>query len=65
MKLKKEDLLANIFKSMEGIFDIFRPSEDMAEFLNVQGKLEPPSLLYNFNNLAFLNLREFYLNARH
>ena len=40
-KLCKEDLLVNIFKCVEGIFDILFTSEDMADFLNSQGKLEP------------------------
>ena len=35
----------NVFKSMEGVFDIFCRSEDMAEFLNLQGKLEPLTLM--------------------
>ena len=44
MKLCKEDLLVNVFKSVGGIFVIFRPREDMADFLNLQGKLEPQTL---------------------
>ena len=31
----------NIFKSMEGIFDTYSESKDMADFSNLPGKLEP------------------------
>ena len=48
MRLCKEDLLLNIFISMEGIFDIFCPNEDMVGFLNLQGKQESLILKYNF-----------------
>ena len=34
----------NIFKPMEGIFNIYCQSKDMADFLSLQGKLEPPDL---------------------
>ena len=34
----------NIFKCLDRIFDILCPSEDMADFLNLQGKLEPLTL---------------------
>ena len=44
MKLCKYDLLANIFNSIEGILDIHCQSKDMADFLNLQGRLESPSL---------------------
>ena len=40
MKLCKEDPLANVFKFTEGDFDIYCPSEGMADFSNLQGKLE-------------------------
>ena len=42
MKFGEEDLLVNIFKCLEEIFDIFCPSEDMASFLKLKlhGKLE-------------------------
>ena len=33
----------NIFKSVEGIFDKYSQSKNMANFLNLQGKLEPPT----------------------
>ena len=44
MKLCKDDLLANIFNSIEGIHDIHYQSKDMVDFLNLQGRLESPSL---------------------
>ena len=44
MKLCKDDLLVNIFKSMQGIFDICSQSKNMADFLNSQGKLETLTL---------------------
>ena len=31
----------NIFNSMEGIFDIYCEGKAMADFLNLQGKVEP------------------------
>ena len=34
----------NIFKSIEGTYDISRPSTDMTEFFNLQGKLGPSTL---------------------
>ena len=43
MKLE-DNLVVNTFKSVEGIFDSFLPSEDKADFLNLQGKLEPLTL---------------------
>ena len=44
MNFCKEDLLVNIFKSIEVIFYTFCPSENIEDFLNLQGKLEPPVL---------------------
>ena len=44
MKVYKEYLLANIFKSIEATLDNCFPSEDMEDFLNLQGKLEPTTL---------------------
>ena len=41
MKLCKENLQVNVFRFTQGIFDIYCPSEDMADFLNSQGKLGP------------------------
>ena len=46
MTLCRKNLLANIFKSIEGILGIFCPSEDVADFLNSQGTLEPPTLRF-------------------
>ena len=43
MKLCKEDRLVDMFKSMEGIFDIYCESKNMAHFLNLQGTLAPPT----------------------
>ena len=43
MKLCKNDLLVNILKSSEGIFEIYCQSKDMADFVNLQDKLEPPT----------------------
>ena len=45
--------LVNIFKSIEGIFDILCPSGDMAELLNLQGKLEPLTLKHDLINCGF------------
>ena len=45
MKRSKKDLLVNIFKCTQGIFDIYSPSQEMANFLNLQGKLEPLTLI--------------------
>ena len=42
MNLCKQDLLMDIFISIEGNFDTFCSSKDKANFLNLQGKLEPP-----------------------
>ena len=39
MKLSKEDLMVNTFNFTRGIFDVYCPSEDMADFLYLQGKL--------------------------
>ena len=44
MKLCKKDLLVNVFKSIEGIFNIYCRSKDMADLLNLQDKGEPPTL---------------------
>ena len=44
MKLCKEDLQVNIFKSIEGIFDVYGQSKDMADFHNLQGTLEARTL---------------------
>ena len=44
MKLCKEDLLVNILKSAEGIFDIYYQSPDMTDFHNLQYTLEPLDL---------------------
>ena len=41
MKLCKEDLMLNIFKFTEGTFDIYHSNKDMADYHNLQGKLEP------------------------
>ena len=45
MKLCKGDLLVNIFKSIEGIFDIYYQIKDMAGFHNLESKLEPQTLM--------------------
>ena len=47
----KEDCLVNIFKFIQEIFDIYFQSEDMANFLHLQGKLKSSNLkkLYAFN----------------
>ena len=39
----------NIWKPLVGILDILCPIEDMADFLNLQGKLEPMTLKVNLN----------------
>ena len=44
MKLSKEDRLVKIFKFIEVIFEIYCQSNDMADFLNLQGKLEHATL---------------------
>ena len=44
MKLFKEDVLVDIVKFTQGIFDIYCSSEDMGDFLNLQGKLESTTL---------------------
>ena len=43
MKLCKEDLLVNILESIDRILNNLCPSGDMADFPNLQGKLEPPT----------------------
>ena len=45
MKVFKEDLVVNIFKSIKVIFDIYCQSKNMTNFLNFQGELEPLSLI--------------------
>ena len=47
MKLCKENLLVNI-KSIEVISDMCCKSKDMADFLDLQGKLEHPNLIIRF-----------------
>ena len=42
MKLCKGDLLVNILKYMEWIFDNFCPTDYMTDFLNLLGRLDPP-----------------------
>ena len=44
MNVRKKDLLVNILKSMEEIFNIYRQSKDMADFHNLQGQLGPLTL---------------------
>ena len=44
MKLCKEDLLVNNFKSVEEILDMDCQSKDMADFHNLKGKLESLAL---------------------
>ena len=44
MKLSKKQLLVNIFKFTEQIFDIYCQNKDMADFLNLQGRLKPVTL---------------------
>ena len=39
MKYWKKDHIVYIFKLTEEMFDIHRQSEDMANFLNLEGKL--------------------------
>ena len=36
----------SIFKFIVWIFDIYRQREDMVDFLNSQGKLQPQTLIY-------------------
>ena len=45
MKLIKEDLPVDIFKQIKGVFNIFCPSEAMADLFNLQGKMELPILI--------------------
>ena len=52
MKLCKDDLLTKIFKFIPGTFNVYCPSEDMVDFLNVQGKLKP------------LTLRKWFLSSK-
>ena len=40
----------NIFKSMEGISDIYCQSKNMANSLDLQGKLEPAALRLRFKD---------------
>ena len=42
MKICQEDLLANIFKFVQSIFDIY--CKDMADFRMLQDRLESPTL---------------------
>ena len=44
MKLWKEDLLEDNFKFLEGSF-VYYSGKDMANFLNLEGKLEPLTLI--------------------
>ena len=44
IKLSKEDRAVNIFKSIEGIFDIYCQSKHMADFLDLQDQFKPPAL---------------------
>ena len=44
-EILQEDLPVNISKSVEDIFDIFCPNEATVDFLNLQDKLEPPTLI--------------------
>ena len=47
----------NNFKSVQGIFDIFCPSEDMEDFLNLSVKLEPMTLKSFSTHIATLQFR--------
>ena len=62
MRLCQENLLVNIFKFTEGIFDICSQSKDMAEFRNSKGKLEPMTLIQGFTwrspLVAAMNMHE-------
>ena len=54
----KEDLLLNIVKFIQGIFHIFCLSEDIVDFLNLQGKLEPKAVINRRHLMDFkLNIR--------
>ena len=44
MKICEVDLLLNILKSIEGSFEFYSQSKDKADFLNLRGKLETPTL---------------------
>ena len=46
MKLSKEDLMVNIFKCTQGIFDIYCQSKTIADFYNLEGKLKPLTLIH-------------------
>ena len=39
---------SDYLESIEGIFDIFCPNEDMADFRDLQGKLEPLTFIADF-----------------
>ena len=58
MKLCKQDLLVNIFKSVEWIVDVYCQRKDKADFLNLQGKLEPPTLPGDFGGNAHRGTRQ-------
>ena len=46
MEFCKEDLLVNIFEFMEGFFfHIYCQGKYMVDFLNLQSKLETPTLI--------------------
>ena len=45
LKLCKEDILVNIVKFTGGIFGTYCQSKDVAGFHNLQGKLEPVTLI--------------------
>ena len=62
MKLWKKDLLTNILKFTQGIFDIYYQSKDTADFRNLHGKLEPATSNFTANGSKLIE--EYFLDLR-
>ena len=64
MKFCKEDLLENLFTFIKRIFDIYCQGKDLADFHNLQCKLEPVTLNLRSPknslkyNIAFLSIEK-------
>ena len=58
---KKGDRLANTFKFVEGIYDNYSKSKDMADFLDLKIKLEPSTFEPDFHTLILLVASDIFV----
>ena len=59
------DCVVTIFKSTEDIFDIYCQSNDIVGYLNLQDKLEPPTLTEESRFLVYANAGQLQLFFLH